>query len=76
MKKTKVNSMIEVTLIEVIFGFIWYYMYHAFIINHIILFGDLSISDLNSNILISFFKMGPNYSRPDIPNSIVRGFNE
>ena len=62
MKKAKLNSIIEVTLIEVIFGFIWYYMYHAFIINHIILFGDLSILDLNSNILISFFKMGPNYS--------------
>lgn len=56
------NVVKELIVIETIFGLIWYFMYSSFLIKHIILFGDLGISDLNSNILSQFFNVAPNYS--------------
>jgi hypothetical protein len=37
-------------------------MYSQFLINHIILFGDLGLPDMNSGIISQFFSVNPNYS--------------
>jgi hypothetical protein len=53
---------LEILTIELVFGILWYYMYFPFLINHIILFGDLGVPNLNSGIMSQFFSVSPNYS--------------
>lgn len=60
--KSSLNTIIEIFIIEFIFGIIWYFMYSQFLINHIILLGDLGLPDMNSGIISQFFSVNPNYS--------------
>ena len=62
MLKFKLYMLSELGIIELIFILIWWYMYYPFLINHIILFGDLGLPDLNSNLISQFFNVNPNYS--------------
>ena len=60
--KSSLNTVIEIFIIEFIFGMTWYFMYSKFLINHIILFSDLALPDMNSWVISQFFSANPNYS--------------
>ena len=54
--KSSLNTVIEIFIIEFIFGMTWYFMYSKFLINHIILFSDLALPDMNSWVISQFFQ--------------------
>ncbi|MFP3257058.1 MAG: hypothetical protein RXO36_04605 [Candidatus Nanopusillus acidilobi] len=62
MNKSKVDILIEIVFIELLFGVVWYYAHGSLLfINHLILGCDIGISNLNSNVLTSFFEIPPRY---------------
>ena len=62
MSKSSLNTVIEIFIIELVFGIVWYFMYSPFLINHIILLGDLGLPDMNSGVISQLFSANPNYS--------------
>jgi len=59
--KSSRKILTEIIILEFFFGIIWYYMYYSFTVNHIVLFGDLSLPDFNAGVLSQFFSINPGY---------------
>lgn len=62
MSKSNLSTVFEIFIIELLFGIVWYFMYSQFLINHIILFGDLGLPDMNSEVISQLYSANPNYS--------------
>ena len=63
MNKSKVDILIEILFIELVFGLVWYYAHGSLLfINHLIVGVDIGIYNLNSNVLTSFFEISAPYS--------------
>jgi hypothetical protein len=60
-RNQKIRILVDMFIIESIFILVWLYMYLPFINGHLILFGDLGISELNSNIFSQLSVTSPSY---------------
>ena len=61
MDKGKLTIFYQLAVIELIVAIIFLFMYLPFAVGHIILFGDLSLSNLNAPTVTNLFSISPSY---------------